>query len=41
MYDITEIGNEEFMRCWSLENPQLMWGDMKIYWNLIILYRWD
>lgn len=29
-HNIKEIGDEEFMRCWSLENLQPMWGDENI-----------
>jgi hypothetical protein len=29
-FDIQEIGDEEFMKCWSLENLQPMWGDENI-----------
>ncbi len=25
-FNISEIGDEEFMRCWSLDNLQPMWG---------------
>jgi hypothetical protein len=25
-FNIQEMGDEEFMRCWSLENLQPMWG---------------
>lgn len=29
-FDIQEIGDGEFMKCWSLENLQPMWGDENI-----------
>lgn len=25
-FNISEMGDEEFMRCWSLDNLQPMWG---------------
>lgn len=30
VHDIQEIGDDEFMRCWSLSNLQPMWGDENI-----------
>jgi len=30
VHDIHEIGDDEFMRCWSLSNLQPMWGDENI-----------
>jgi hypothetical protein len=30
LHDIKEIGDEEFMKCWSLSNLQPMWGDENI-----------
>jgi hypothetical protein len=30
VHDIQEIGDNEFMRCWSLSNLQPMWGDENI-----------
>ena len=30
LHDIKEIGDEEFMKCWSLENLQPMWGEENI-----------
>jgi hypothetical protein len=30
LYDIKEIGDEEFMKCWSLSNLQPMWGNENI-----------
>jgi len=30
VHDIHEIGDNEFMRCWSLSNLQPMWGDENI-----------
>lgn len=30
VYDIKEIGDEEFMNCWSLSNLQPMWGEENI-----------
>ena len=29
-FDIQEMGDEEFMKCWSLENLQPMWGEENI-----------
>lgn len=29
-FDIKEIGDEEFMKCWSLSNLQPMWGEENI-----------
>jgi hypothetical protein len=29
-FDIQEIGDEEFMKCWSLDNLQPMWGEDNI-----------
>ena len=29
-FDIQEMGDEEFMRCWSLDNLQPMWGEENI-----------
>ena len=29
-FDIQEIGDEEFMKCWCLDNLQPMWGDENI-----------
>ena len=29
-FDIQEIGDEEFMKCWSLDNLQPMWGEENI-----------
>ena len=29
-FDIQEMGDEEFMKCWSLDNLQPMWGDENI-----------
>ena len=29
-FDIQEMGDEEFMRCWCLENLQPMWGEENI-----------
>jgi len=29
-FNIREIGDEEFMKCWSLENLQPLWGDDNI-----------
>jgi len=29
-FDIREIGDEEFMRCWCLDNLQPMWGEENI-----------
>ena len=29
-FDIKEIGDDEFMKCWSLENLQPLWGDENI-----------
>jgi hypothetical protein len=29
-FDIKEIGDEEFMRCWCLDNLQPMWGEENI-----------
>jgi hypothetical protein len=29
-FDIKEIGDEEFMRCWELKNLQPLWGDENI-----------
>ena len=29
-YNIQEMGDSEFMKCWSLENLQPMWGDENI-----------
>ena len=29
-FDIKEMGDEEFMKCWSLENLQPMWGEENI-----------
>jgi len=29
-FDIQEMGDEEFMRCWSLNNLQPMWGEENI-----------
>lgn len=29
-FDIREMGDDEFMRCWSLENLQPMWGEENI-----------
>ena len=29
-FDIQEMGDEEFMRCWSLDNLQPMWGEKNI-----------
>jgi hypothetical protein len=29
-FEINEIGDEEFVKCWSLENLQPMWGDDNI-----------
>jgi hypothetical protein len=26
-FDIQEMGDEEFMKCWSLDNLQPMWGE--------------
>jgi hypothetical protein len=30
LYDIKEIGDSEFMECWSLKNLQPMWGEENI-----------
>ena len=30
LYDIKEIGDEEFMKCWGLGNLQPMWGEENI-----------
>jgi hypothetical protein len=30
LYNIKEIGDEEFMKCWSLSNLQPMWGEENI-----------
>ena len=30
IHKITEIGDEEFMKCWSLDNLQPLWGDENI-----------
>ena len=30
VYNIQEIGDEEFMKCWSLSNLQPMWGKENI-----------
>jgi len=30
VHNIVEIGDEEFMKCWSLENLQPLWGDENI-----------
>jgi hypothetical protein len=30
LHDIKEIGDEEFMKCWSLSNLQPMWGEENI-----------
>jgi hypothetical protein len=29
-FKITEIGDKEFMSCWSLENLQPLWGEENI-----------
>ena len=29
-FDIQEMGDEEFMKCWSLDNLQPMWGEENI-----------
>jgi hypothetical protein len=29
-FDIQEMGDDEFMRCWSLNNLQPMWGEENI-----------
>ena len=29
-FDIREMGDEEFMKCWSLDNLQPMWGEENI-----------
>ena len=29
-FNIQEIGDEEFMKCWSLDNLQPMWGEENI-----------
>ena len=29
-FNICEIGDEEFMKCWSLNNLQPMWGEDNI-----------
>jgi hypothetical protein len=29
-FNFQEIGDNEFMRCWSLDNLQPMWGDENI-----------
>jgi hypothetical protein len=30
LYDIKEIGDDEFLKCWSLDNLQPMWGSENI-----------
>lgn len=30
LHDINEIGDDEFMKCWSLSNLQPLWGDENI-----------
>ena len=37
-FNIEEMGDEEFMRCWSLENLQPMWGDENIRKSNRIIY---
>jgi DNA-binding MltR family transcriptional regulator len=29
-FNISEMGDSEFMKCWSLDNLQPMWGDENI-----------
>ena len=29
-FNIQEMGDSEFMKCWSLDNLQPMWGDENI-----------
>jgi hypothetical protein len=37
-FDIKEIGDEEFNKCWSLENLQPLWGDENIRKSNKIVY---
>jgi len=42
VHDIQEIGDDEFMRCWSLSNLQPMWGDENIRKsNKILWYLYE
>ena len=38
VHNIVEIGDEEFMKCWSLENLQPMWGKENIIKGSKIIY---